>query len=114
MVAELLSTAKWQFHIRKNNRLHFSFTTKIPNDILLTKMSAELPSTEQIFTETSRLVPLNFPRTNGDLTKTDPHCFVALSKSNVFLLHDLLQIRKDEFHYQESIIIHGVSANERA
>ena len=58
MVAELLSTAKWQFHIRENNRLHFSFTTKIPSDILLTKMSAELPSTEQIFTETSRLVPL--------------------------------------------------------
>ena len=31
---------------------------KIPGDTLLSKMSAELPSTEQIFTETSRLVPL--------------------------------------------------------
>ena len=34
------------------------FITKIPGDTLLTKMPAELPSTEQIFTETSRLVPL--------------------------------------------------------
>ena len=31
---------------------------KIPGDTLLSKMPAELPSTEQIFTETSRLVPL--------------------------------------------------------
>ena len=38
---------------------HFTFITKIPGGTLLTKMSAELPSTEQIFTETSRLVPLN-------------------------------------------------------
>ena len=38
--------------------MHFTFITKIPGDTLLTKMSAELPSTEQIFTETSRLVPL--------------------------------------------------------
>ena len=33
---------------------------KIPGGTLLTKMSAELPSTEQIFTETNRLVPLVF------------------------------------------------------
>ena len=59
MIAELLSTAKWQFHTPENNGLHFSFTqTKIPGNILLTKMPVELPSTEQIFTETSRLVPL--------------------------------------------------------
>ena len=38
--------------------IHFTFITKIPGDTLLTKMSAELPSTEQIFAETSRLVPL--------------------------------------------------------
>ena len=38
--------------------IHSSFITKIPGDTLLTKMAAELPSTEQIFTETSRLVPL--------------------------------------------------------
>ena len=38
--------------------IHSSFITKIPGDTLLTKMAAELPSTEQIFTETSGLVPL--------------------------------------------------------
>ena len=37
--------------------IHFSYITKIPGDTLLTKMPAELPSTEQIFTETSLLVP---------------------------------------------------------
>ena len=39
--------------------IHFSYITKIPGDTLLTKMPAELPYTEQIFTETSRLVPLD-------------------------------------------------------
>ena len=34
------------------------FITKIPGGTLLTKMPAELTSTEQIFTETSCLVPL--------------------------------------------------------
>ena len=38
--------------------IHFTFTTKISVDNLLKKMPAELPSTEQTFTETSRLVPL--------------------------------------------------------
>ena len=38
--------------------VHLSFITKIPGDTLLTKMPAELPSAEQIFTETSHLVPL--------------------------------------------------------
>ena len=37
---------------------HFSFTTKTTGDALLSKMPAELPSAEQIFAETSRLVPL--------------------------------------------------------
>ena len=37
---------------------HFTLITKIPGDILLMKMPAELPSTEQIFAESSRLVPL--------------------------------------------------------
>ena len=38
--------------------IHFTFVTKIPGDTLLKKMAAELPSTEQIFSETSRLAPL--------------------------------------------------------
>ena len=38
--------------------VHLSFMAKIPGDTLLTKMPAELPSAEQIFTETSHLVPL--------------------------------------------------------
>ena len=42
--------------------IHFSFTTKIPGDTLLSKMPAELYSTEQIFTETSRLAPLYIAR----------------------------------------------------
>ena len=53
-----------------------------------------------------------FPAGKGRFDKTDPHCSVALSKSNVFLLtHCKL---KDKFHCKESIIIHGVSACERA
>ena len=52
MVAELLSHPKRQFYL--------SFITKIPGDTLLTKMAAELPSIEQIFTETGRLVPLKY------------------------------------------------------
>ena len=36
---------------------HFTVITKIPVDNLLMKMPAELSSTEEIFTETSRLVP---------------------------------------------------------
>ena len=59
MVAGLLSRPKRQFYSLENNiGNHFSFITKIPGDTFLTKMLAELPSTEQIFTETSRLVPL--------------------------------------------------------
>ena len=61
MVAELLSHPKRQFHppeLPKIIGIHFCFTTKIPGDTLLTKIPAELPSAEQIFTETSRLVPL--------------------------------------------------------
>ena len=38
--------------------IHFTFITKISGDTLLTKMAAELPFTEQIFTETGHLVPL--------------------------------------------------------
>ena len=38
--------------------INFAFITKIPGDTLLTKMPAELLSTEQIFTKTSRLVSL--------------------------------------------------------
>ena len=53
-----------------------------------------------------------FPADKWRFDNTDPHCSVALSKSNVFFV-DLLQI-KDKFHCQETIIIHGVSAYERA
>ena len=59
MVAGLFSHPKRQFFPPKIIGIHFTFITKIPGDTLLTKMSAELPSTEQIFTETSRLVPLS-------------------------------------------------------
>ena len=59
MVAELLLHPKRRFHPPENNwGIHFSFTTKIPGDTLLTNLPAELLSAEQIFTETSRLVPL--------------------------------------------------------
>ena len=54
MVAELLSHLNGSFTLPKILGIHFSFTTKIPGDTLLSKMPAELPSTEQILTETSR------------------------------------------------------------
>ena len=57
MVAELSSHPKRQF-FPSEKPLTFTLIAKIPGGTLLTKMSAELPSTEQIFTETSRLVPL--------------------------------------------------------
>ena len=50
MVAGLLLHPKRQF---------YTFITKFPGDILLTKTPAELPSPEQVFTETNRLVPLS-------------------------------------------------------
>ena len=59
MVALLFSHPKRQFFPPKIKGVYFTFITKIPGNTLLTKMPAELPSTEQIFTETSRLVPLN-------------------------------------------------------
>ena len=43
-------------------RIHFTVITQIPGDTLLKKMPAELPSTKQIFTETSPLVPLILKR----------------------------------------------------
>ena len=49
MVAGLLSHPKRQFYPSENN---------IPGETLPTKTPDELPSTEQIFTEISRLVPL--------------------------------------------------------
>ena len=45
-----------------------------------------------------------FPMNKTRFDKTNPHCSVALSKSNVFFY--LLQI-KDKFHCQEPIIMHG-------
>ena len=53
-----------------------------------------------------------FPADKCGLDKTNLHCSVALSKSNCISVY-LLQI-KDKFQCQESIIIHGVSAYERA
>ena len=58
MVAGLLSHPNGSFIPPKLIGIHFTFITRIAGDILLTKMPAELLSTEQIFTETSRLVPL--------------------------------------------------------
>ena len=58
MVAELLSRPKWQFYPSEIIGIHFTFITKIPGETLLTKAPAELPSTEEIFTETSHSVPL--------------------------------------------------------
>ena len=59
MVAVLLSHPKRKFYPSENwTGIHFNVITKIPGGTLLAKMPAELPSTEQIFTETSRLVPL--------------------------------------------------------
>ena len=58
MAAGLLSRSKRQFHPPEIIGIHFSYITKIPGDTLQTKMPAELPSTEQRFTETSRLMPL--------------------------------------------------------
>ena len=49
---------KLRFTAMVTYSFHFTFITRIAGDTLLTKMPAELPSTEQIFTETCRLVPL--------------------------------------------------------
>ena len=53
--------------------IHLTFITKIPGDILLTKTPDELPSTEQTFTETSRLVPLQ-----SELAGETRQCFVGV------------------------------------
>ena len=59
MVAGLLSHPKWKFYPSENNRHSFYlYYENSRRDTLLTKMAAELPSTEQIFSETSRLVTL--------------------------------------------------------
>ena len=58
MVAGLLSHQNGSLILPKVIGIHLSFTTKISGDTLLTKMPAESISTEQIFTETRRLVPL--------------------------------------------------------
>ena len=58
MVAELSSHPERRFIPPKIIGIHFTFNTKTPGDNLLKKMAAELPSAEQIFSETSRLVPL--------------------------------------------------------
>ena len=58
MVTELLLHPKRQLYPPENNRHSFFFITKIPGVSLLMKMPSKLPSTEQIFTETSCMVPL--------------------------------------------------------
>ena len=57
-------------------RIHFTFIRKISGDSLLTKMPAELPSTEHIFTKTSRLVPLK----TGFKASVTTHFTVVLGK----------------------------------
>ena len=66
MVARFFLHPKRQFFPSENKRHSFylKFITKIPGDTLLTN-SAELPFTEQIFIETSCLVPLVFATTEG-------------------------------------------------
>ena len=59
MVADLY-TQIGTFFPPKIIGIHFTVIMKIPGGTLLPKMSAELPSTEQIFTETSRLVTLKY------------------------------------------------------
>ena len=50
MVAGLLLHLQLQFYPSENNRHSFYlYLTKIPGENVLTKMPAELPSTEQIF-----------------------------------------------------------------
>ena len=58
-MAELLSHPKRQFDTPKIIGIYFTFITKILGDNVLTNVSAALPSAEQIFTKTSRLVPLS-------------------------------------------------------
>ena len=58
MVAGFYRTQNGSFISPKLIGIHFTFISKIAGDISLTKMPAELSSTEKIFTETSRLVPL--------------------------------------------------------
>ena len=58
MVAGLLSHPNGGFIPLKIIGIHFTFITKIQDDALIKKMPAELPFTEQIFTETNCLVPM--------------------------------------------------------
>ena len=53
-----------------------------------------------------------FPVDKWRFNKTDTHCSVFSVKEKCIFV-DLLQI-EDNFHCQESIIIHAVSAYERA
>ena len=82
MVADLLSHPNRQFFASKIIGIHFTFITKIPGDTLLTNMSAELPSTEQIFNETSRLVPLSFVTKDCYYTETAVVCCFGSEDTN--------------------------------
>ena len=62
---------------------------KIPGDTLLTKMSAELASTEQIFTETSRLVPQT--TMEKDCHNRSVDIYIKVKKGNV-LLYGLVKV----------------------
>ena len=78
MVAELLSQLKRQFYPSENNRHSFYLYYENPGHTLLTKIAAELPSIEHIFTETSRLVPLFIYTAHSyhviTETKVSKHC----------------------------------------
>ena len=53
----------------------------------------------------------NFPLANGNLRKPISSVLLLCQRESIFV--DLMQIN-DKFHCQKSIIIHGVSAYERA
>ena len=78
MVAGLLSHLKRQFILPKIIGIHFSFITKIPGDTLLMKMPAEFPSTEHLFTKTSRLVALLVEHCTGKAKAMRANCIQSL------------------------------------
>ena len=89
MVRRLLSHPKRQFFSPGIIGIHFTFIMKIPGDTLLTKMSVELASTEQIFTETSRLVPQT--TMEKDCHNRSVDIYIKVKKGNV-LLYGLVKV----------------------
>ena len=104
MVAELSCfhrTQNGSFFPPKIIGIHFTFITKIPGGTLLTKMPAESPTTEQIFTETNRLVPLMVPvhqRTGTAESTLDKDLAVPLMYHHPSDLGSLIQDHSDGTH----------------